>query len=411
MNAINFDRLGETLKSLTAVFEASSAGHDRDGSFPFENFRLLHKQGLLALTIPASHGGGGADLATTSRVVRAVARGEPSTALVLVMQYLSHRAILRTWPEDLRDRIRQDAVRDGALINALRVEPELGTPARGGLPATIGRRVEGGWRISGTKIYSTGIPILRWLNVWGRTDEDQPRVGFFLVPHDAPGITVNETWNHLGMRASGSHEVVLNDVFVPEAYGADLRPPAQWADREGDDLSWTIVLANVIYDAVAGAARDWLVQYLQERTPTNLGAPLASLPRLQEAVGEIDAKLLTNRTLLDAATEAADRGAPWPAERVLLLKHIVTKNAIEVTGRALEITGNPGLSRNNPLERHHRNALCSRIHTPQDDVILTTAGRAAFAAQATPPRGFPTAVPAEADAVFAAPIQNQPRPE
>jgi len=308
-----------------------------------------------------------------------VASGEPSTALVLVMQYLAHRSVLRTWPAELRDRLAEDAVRHGALINALRVEPDLGTPARGGLPATIGRRVPGGWRISGTKIYSTGIPILRWLNVWARTDEDEPRVGCFLVPRDAAGIAVNETWNHLGMRASGSHEVVFNDVFVPELYGADLRPPAEWADRGGDDLTWMIVLLNVIYDAVAGAARDWLVQYLQARAPTNLGGPLASLPRFQEAVGDIEARLLTNRTLLEAATDAADRGTPWPAERVLLVKHIVTDNVIAVTARALEITGNPGLSRNNPLERHHRNALCSRIHTPQDDVILAAAGRAAFA--------------------------------
>jgi alkylation response protein AidB-like acyl-CoA dehydrogenase len=379
MNAINLDRLGDTLRSLSAAFEATAAEHDRDGSFPFENFDLLHRHGLLALTIPASHGGGEANLATTARVVRAVASGDPSTALVLVMQYISHRAILSSWAPELRDRLREDAVRNGALINALRVEPELGTPARGGLPATVGRRVPGGWRISGTKIYSTGIPILRWLNMWGRTNEEQPRVGFFLVPREAEGITVNETWNHLGMRASGSHEVVFNDVFVPEQNGADLRPPAQWAERDGEQLNWMIVLLNVIYDAVAGAARDWLVQYLQARTPTNLGAPLSSLQRFQEAVGEIDARLLTNRTLLEAATEAADRGSPWPAERMLLIKHIVTENVIAVTSRALELTGNPGLSRNNPLERHHRNALCSRIHTPQDDVILSTAGRAAFA--------------------------------
>jgi alkylation response protein AidB-like acyl-CoA dehydrogenase len=382
MNAINFDSLGETLKSLSAAFEATAAEHDRDGSFPFENFARLHKHGLLALTIPAAQGGGGANLATTARVVRAVARGEPSTALVLVMQYLSHRTILRGWPAALREEITQDAVRNGGLINALRVEPELGTPARGGLPATIARRVEGGWRLSGTKIYSTGIPILRWLNVWVRTDEAEPRVGFLVVPRGTDGVTVNETWNHLGMRATGSHEVVFDDVFVADHYAADLRAPAQWADRGGEQLSWMIVLQTVIYDAVAEAARDWLVRYLRERTPTNLGAPLSSLPRFQEAVGEMEARLLTNRTLLESATEAADRGTPWPAERLLLVKHIATANVIAVTGRALELTGNPGLSRNNPLERHHRNALCSRIHTPQDDVILATAGRAAFAAQA-----------------------------
>jgi alkylation response protein AidB-like acyl-CoA dehydrogenase len=379
MNAVNTDRLGEILRGLTAAFEATAARHDEDGSFPHENFALLRRHGLLALTVPAEHGGGGADLATTSRVARAVARGEPSTALVLVMQYLGLRAVVRHWAPALRDRMWREAVQDGALINALRVEPELGTPARGGMPATIGRHVDGGWRIRGTKIYSTGIPILRWLNVWGRTDEAEPRVGFFLVPRDAAGITVNETWNHLGMRASGSHEVVFDDVFIPDAFGADLRPPAEWTERGSEELSWMIVLTTVIYDAVAEAARDWLVQYLTQRAPANLGAPLSTLPRFQEAVGELDALLLTNRTLLDAVTGAADRGAPWPAEQVLLAKHVITKNVITVTGRALELTGNPGLSRNNPLERHHRNALCSRIHTPQDDVILAGAGRAAFA--------------------------------
>jgi alkylation response protein AidB-like acyl-CoA dehydrogenase len=378
MNAINFDRLGDTLKGITAAFEATAVMHDRDSSFPFENFDLLHRHGLLALTVPAERGGGGADLATAARVVRAVARGEASTALVLVMQYLAHRIVVSAWPAEIRDVLADDAVRSGALINALRVEPELGTPARGGLPATVARRVPGGWRISGTKIYSTGIPILRWLNVWGRTDEDEPRAGFFVVPREAAGITVNETWNHMGMRASGSHDVVLSDVFVPESHAPDLRPAAGWAMRGAEELSWMIVLQSVIYDAVAEAARDWLVRYLLDRTPSNLGAPLASLPRFQEAVGDIEGRLLTNRTLLDAVTDAADRGTYWAAERVLLVKHTVTSNVIAVTSRALEITGNPGLSKTNPLERHHRNALCSRIHTPQDDTILTAAGRAAF---------------------------------
>jgi alkylation response protein AidB-like acyl-CoA dehydrogenase len=66
-------------------------------------------------------------------------------------------------------------------------------------------------------------------------------------------------------------------------------------------------------------------------------------------------------------------------EQSLLIKHVVTTNVIDTTLKALELTGNPGLSRNNPLERHYRNALCSRIHTPQSDAILATAGKAAFA--------------------------------
>jgi alkylation response protein AidB-like acyl-CoA dehydrogenase len=384
MNAIIADRLGETLDALTRSFAATAAAHDRDASFPFDNFAQLHAHGLLALTVPASHGGGAANLATAARVVAAVASGEPSTALVLTMQYLIHHAVADTWPAPVLDRLREDAVRHGALINALRVEPDLGTPARGGLPATTARRAGAGWRLSGRKIYSTGSPILTWFAVWGRTDEADPRVGHFLVPREAAGITVIETWNHLGMRASGSHDVVFEDVFVPDDHAVDLRPPAGWADRADAQLSWAIVLQNTIYDSVARAARDWLVRYLTERAPTNLGAPLSSLPRFAEAIGDIDARLLTNRVLLDQATEAADRGAPWPAEQILLVKHTVTENVIAVTARALELTGNPGLTRNNPLERHYRDALCSRVHTPQSDVILTGAGRAAFAAVTQP---------------------------
>ena len=383
MNAIHSTGLDPILAALTKEFGERAAEHDRDASFPHENFARLQEHGLLALTVPASHGGGGANLATAARVIAAVARGEPATALVLTMQYLSHRALVKNFPENLRDLVRHDAVRTGALTNALRVEPELGTPARGGMPATIGRRTPEGWRISGRKIYSTGIPALRWLSVWGRTDEPEPRVGFFLVPHDAPGISVAETWDHLGMRASGSHDVIFDNVLVPESHAADVRPPAEWAaERGAEDLSWMIVLLGSIYDAVARASRDWLVRYLTERAPSNLGASLSTLPRFQEAVGDIDSKLFVNRTLLDQAAHAADRGDPLPAEQILLIKHIVSTNVIETTHRALELTGNPGLSRNNPLERHYRDALCSRIHTPQSDAILATAGRAAFAALA-----------------------------
>jgi alkylation response protein AidB-like acyl-CoA dehydrogenase len=383
MNAIHTAKLGPVLAMLTQEFSLRAAEHDRDGSFPHENFARLHEYGLLALTVPANQGGAEADLATAARVIAAVARAEPATALVMAMQYLSHKAVVKGFAPALQTLVRRDAVLNGGLMNALRVEPELGTPARGGMPATIGHRTETGWRISGHKIYSTGIPGLRWLSVWGRTDEPEPRVGIFLVPRDTPGIRVAESWDHLGMRASASHDVIFENVEIPAEYAADLRPPAAWAaERGAEDLSWMIVLLGTIYDSVARASRDWLVRYLTERKPSNLGASLATLPRFQEAVGDIDSKLFVNRTLLDQMTHAADRGAPLPVEQILLTKHIVTTNVIDTTHKALELTGNPGLSRNNPLERHYRNALCSRIHTPQSDAILATAGKSAFAALA-----------------------------
>ena len=133
------------------------------------------------------------------------------------------------------------------------------------------------------------------------------------------------------------------------------------------------VLLASLYDAVAQAARDWLVTFLRERVPTNLGQPLASLPRFQERVGRIDTLLFANRNLLDSAA------AGWvKAENTGQLKQLVTQNAIAAVELAIEITGNPGLSRSNPLERHYRDVLCSRVHTPQDDVVFHGTGRTAL---------------------------------
>ncbi|UMZ13469.1 acyl-CoA/acyl-ACP dehydrogenase [Pseudomonas sp. MPFS] len=368
----------DLLQQLSEEFAATAAHYDRHSEFPHANLQRLHQHGLLALTVPRALGGSEATLAQARRVIGAVAQGEPSTALVLVMQYLQHTRLQQNtaWPLHLRQQVAREAVQDGALINALRVEPDLGTPARGGLPATLARRVEGGWSLSGRKIYSTGIPGLTWLAVWARSDEPEPRVGTWLVHRDSPGIRIEETWDHLGMRATGSHDVIFDEVFVPLERAVDIQlanvPRPSELDSKG--VLWLAVLLSAIYDGVARAARDWLLGWLAQRAPANLGAPLSSLPRFQELIGRIDALLLNNRVLLDAAAEG--RIAASEATQV---KYLVTSNAISAVELGIEAIGNPGLARGNPIERHYRDVLCSRIHTPQNDAILGAVGRAAFA--------------------------------
>lgn len=370
--------LDAILPGLTAAFAATAAVHDREASFPTANFEALRDAGLLALTAPRRLGGLEADLPTALKVVSAVARGEPATALVLVMQYLFHASVegRSGWPEHLKQRVIGEAIGDGALINALRVEPDLGTPARGGLPGTIARRTPEGWRISGRKIYSTGSTALTWFVVWARSDDAEPLVGGWLVRAGAPGITIEETWDHLGLRASASHDVIFDDVLVPLDHALDPRPVGAPPPYPASFAAWSAVLTAAIYDAQARAARDWLVDFLADRKPANLGAALSTLPRFQEAVGDIDGLLLSNHVLLDAAARGEVGGV-----EAGLVKHLVTENAISVVEKALKLTGNPGLTRHNPLERHHRDVLCGRVHTPQSDVVLTSAGKAAFAAR------------------------------
>lgn len=369
------------LPEVTRKLAEGADALDRSGEFPHANLALLQRHGLLGLALPPSLGGPGASLGELRQAVGAVARGEPSTALVLCMQYLHLRRLADNpaWPETLKQRVAHEALEQGALINSLRVEPELGSPARGGLPQTVARRVGDGWRLSGHKLYTTGIPGLTWLAVWARSDEPTPRVGSWLVRRDSPGIRIVESWDHLGMRATGSHEVIFEDVPVPLQHAVGLyphdQPPAPDEAVARDFAQASAALLGALYDGVAHAARDWLVQWLRERVPASLGSPLASLPRVQEAVGGIDQLLLQNRLLLDAACR------DWlSASESGLIKVSVTDNAIAVVEKALELTGNHGLSRHNPLQRHYRDVLCGRVHTPQKDSVWIAAGRAALSA-------------------------------
>ncbi|SEE33405.1 acyl-CoA dehydrogenase family protein [Bradyrhizobium erythrophlei] len=362
---------------LAEVFAVRAPAHDRDASFPFENFADLSREGLLALTVPVALGGGGAGARDATRVLGIIGKADPSTALVLSMHYIQHLVMARStrWPGRLARKLAKETVEGVALINALRVEPELGSPARGGLPATTARRTETGWRLTGRKIYSTGAPILKWYTVWAKTDEPETRVGLFLVPAGLPGTRIEQTWDHLGLRASGSHTVIFDDVVFPLDYEIDVRRPDDWKVPDVTQATVHAIFVAAIYDGIARAARDWLVKFLKERVPANLGAPLATLPRMQEVVGGIEARLAVNARLIDSFAADFDNGFPLSAIESNIIKLTVTNNAAAVVEDALSLTSNHGLSRTNPLERHYRDVLCGRVHTPQDDATRVSAGR------------------------------------
>jgi alkylation response protein AidB-like acyl-CoA dehydrogenase len=370
----------EAARVLAPGFAARAAAHDRDGSFPFDNFPQLADAGLLALTVPAPLGGGGAAAGEAARVINVIGQADPSTALVLAMHYVQHLVMATSdrYPAALARKLARESVEGVALINALRVEPDLGSPSRGGLPATIARRTAAGWRLSGHKIYSTGAPLLKWYVVWVRTDEPEVRVGPLLVAANSPGIRIVETWDHIGLRASGSHDVLFDDVPVPPDHEIDLRRPADWQAVDPFHLAIHGLFIAAIYDGVARAAQDWVKDFVVRRVPSNLGAALATLPRVQEAIGDGEIKLAINKRLIDSFAVDIDTGTPLDPGEAAILKLAVTNNAVAIVEGALALAGNHGLSRSNPLERHYRDVLCGRVHTPQDDSTRVAAGRAAL---------------------------------
>lgn len=366
------------LQALTHTLREHAPHYDRIGDIAQPSLELLRRKGILSLAVPKEHGGAGISFRDMTQIVSTIATNDPSTALIVAMQYLHTFSIATSpnWPHALKDEVLSDILAHGSLVNALRVEPELGTPSRGGLPATcLSRADDGDWRLNGRKIFSTGSSALRWGLVWCATDETPQRVGQVLVRLDQTGVTIDKSWHHLGMRATGSDTVLFNDVHVPDRYLVNVVSTEEGNPETPGLFVWHALILAHLYDAVARSARDWLISFLHERAPSGLGRPLATLPRFHAVVGEIDGLLLSNSALL---THAHTQGEDISLTEASQIKRLVTEHAIKAVQRAVEVTGNPGLSQNNALERHYRDVLCGRIHSPQADTVLEKAGYAAL---------------------------------
>jgi alkylation response protein AidB-like acyl-CoA dehydrogenase len=384
-------------RAVARQLAARAEENDRLARYPAESIEELWATGLWALPIPADRGGIGAGLTTAAQVARILGGADASVALIFLWHICQLRSANAYWPERWWRQLNEDAAL-GPACNALRVEPELGTPVRGGVPATKAVRTTApdgspAWRINGTKIFSTASTGLRWMGVWVATPEDDEgglQVGMVLVPHGAPGVEIIEgSWNHLGMRASASNDVVFHDVLVPIDNAVGLTPftgtdPAASREDPKGAGSWVTVIEESMYLGVLEAGRDFFVKFLNDRVPANLGAPLASLDRFQQAVGEIQLAIYENDTLitnLARRIEALenDQSSPLvPRAELGLMKVAASRNVVRTLELAISMIGNPGLSANNPLQRYYRDALCSRAHAPQADIVLGGAGRGAL---------------------------------
>lgn len=375
----DFNELIGKAKILAEDFALRAAHHDASGDFPFDNFRKLFDVDLLGLVTAREKGGLGRGLADAQAVISEIARGEPSTALVLAMHYNTHYSIRRfgKWAPHLAERVLSANRRGVALINAAQAEPRIGSPAHGALPETIARRDGDRWRITGRKSYVTGIPILTWVSVLALTDEEPPRLASFLVPTDAPGLTIEKTWNAAGMHATASDDIILDDVSVPFDDLIEAQPASEPIRREEHATAFFFSLIGAVYHGVARSARDRLLAFTACHTPASLGASISTVPRIQDGLGEIEVRLATNARLLRSLGEDVDAGRPVGMDG-MTVRHVVIDNAVAVTSLALDLAGNPGLNRDFQLERHHRDAITARSHAPQSHMIRTIAARSAL---------------------------------
>ncbi|MBV6700749.1 acyl-CoA dehydrogenase family protein [Kitasatospora aureofaciens] len=376
------------LPRVVDLLAARAEEHDRDATFPYQGIEAVHEAGLLTLTVAQRYGGPGGTLADTVRVLAQLGRGDASVAVVTAFTLLQHAEQARraAWPTAGYRRLLTESRRGPALVNTLRAEPG-GRP--GALPETVARRDGDSWLLSGRKTYCTGAEALAWMAVTARTDEPEPRIGTFLVRGESEGLEIDPTWDQLGLRASASHDVVLDRVRVPAdlalGLGAPRRTDGQEAEAEAElARAWHDLALSAVAVGVARAAQTWLVRFLNQRTPANPTEPLGTLPRYCCALGEIEAQLIGAEELIAGLAPRVDRGEPDAVARTGPAHLLAVRAATAAVQQAVSLTGNPGLSRRHPLERYLRDVLSSRVHLAPDEAVLEAVGRAALEYGARP---------------------------
>ncbi|GAA0419482.1 acyl-CoA dehydrogenase family protein [Actinoplanes campanulatus] len=362
-------------RRLAPRFAARAADSDRDGSFPERDFAELREAGFFGLMVPARLGGAGAGFAEYADIAYELARGNGSTALVFNM-HASVTGAIAGVTDELAELLGLPAealeARDGFLKAAAGgawyavAMSERGAGSRLSELSTTYRRVEGGFRITGAKTFCSGAGHADAYLIAARSADDPAQVSQFLVPAGA-GLRVEPTWDALGMRATGSHDLHV-DVTVPA--------PALLGGVEGLALvaaqlapHWMVASYAAVYVGVARAAVDAAVEHVNARG-------LGRLPAVRARIGRADAAVSAAHLVVREAARRVD-GAPGEPETnrwVWRAKLLAGTTAAEVAAAMLEAAGTSAMRRGHPLERLYRDARAGSLQPATSDVCADWLG-------------------------------------
>lgn len=372
--------LAATAARLAPRFAARAAGHDAAGSFPEADFADLREAGLPGVLVPSRLGGAGAGFADYATVAYELARGSGATALVFNMHASVTGAMsavdaalagaLGVPDEALaaRDELLRAAA-DGAWYAV--AMSERGAGSRLSRLATAYEPVAGGFRIRGAKTFVSGAGHADGYLVAARHVDDQQVVSQFLVPAGISGLTIEHTWDSLGMRATRSDDLQL-DVTVPAT--------ALLGGVEGLALvvaqlmpHWLVASYAAVYVGVARAAVDAAVAHVTERK-------LGQLPAVRARIGRADAAVAAAKLVVDEAARRVDAapGDPATNQWVWRAKLLAGTTAADVAASMLEAAGTSASRRGHALERLFRDARCGSLQPATSDVCADWLGVAAL---------------------------------
>jgi alkylation response protein AidB-like acyl-CoA dehydrogenase len=366
----------EAARTLAAALAAGTAEAERERHLPDAVVRALVAQGMFRMLVPRSIGGGEAEPATFVATVEELARADASAAWCIAACGTAGM-VAAYLPEDAAGELfgPADSIAGGAFAPKGRAVP-----------------VDGGYRVTGRWPFASGVDHCHTLmggcfvledGVPRMVAEGRPDIRLALVP--ASEVEVIDTWHVSGLRGTGSKDMVIDDVPVPDAYTASLltqRP------REPGPL-YTFPIFGLLALSIAGvalgiarAALDTLVELSGAKTPTMSGRKLAERPGTQAQVARAEATLRAARALLydeiarawDVAQGAGEVPVPGRSALRLAATH-ATAAAATTVDAAYDLGGGTSIYETSPLQRHFRDVHAATQHMLVGPATWELAGR------------------------------------
>ena len=345
---------------------------DEMNQFVGANLALLRERSFLELGVPEELGGTGLTRTELAEMLRTLARYSSSTALALAMHTHVLAAVVWRWRH-------QNAPVEGLLKKVAAERIQLLTSGGSDWLEGSGKavKVDGGYRVYGRKIFASGAPSANMF-MTGAIEEDAPEgatVLQFGVPMSTAGVSVKETWDTMGMRGTGSHDILLEDVFVPDAAIAARRKPGVWHPIFHLVCMIALPLVYAVYAGVAEAARDLAVAAAAKRRE---GAVVD--PGVVDLVGALDTELAATRIALDSMVAVAETAQPGEAttNTICTYRALLARSARKTVDLALEVAGGASYHRRSGLERLFRDVQGARFHPLRDHLQRRYAGRIAL---------------------------------
>ncbi len=360
-------------------FATRAPQHDLEGSFPHENIKALQDSGFLAAPVPEELGGMGVDSSHDFAVAMSrLARGDASTAITANMHVVAARVMASLW----RNRATADPAMSGpveafmkAIVGKQLVAcvpgTERGTDVTA--PMTEVTPVDGGYLLNGRKIFATMSPAanIMFSTARLRRDDGTSMNTLCVIPRGTPGMEIVENWDALGMRASGSGEIVYTDVKLP---AASVVPQGEWGMIGSSGVLEASGFGNSLpacFLGIAEAAQKIALEMLGRRKGAS-GKRMGDRVPLQMLIGENEIDLFAARAAIERLARLFDESPPanpGVADPVLAraaqaMKWTVEHAAIRVVDRAMSMSGGAGFMSDHPLSRLYRDVRAGPFMQP-----------------------------------------------